>query len=512
MKPAVVLGCTRTFAAVLALSIVQPPLTFADSYYAIGSEHPGKYSVATHDQAINELAAMADPLTHYQGVTPASLAASAAVGHEARIIETLSGGAGGIPGQLNTTVQPVKVIAPQGADVLSAAEEPVQTLDTPVIPFAQIVSQTLNYKIEDVTSCKPITSAGIYIVRGNLAGDNCLTVSNVSDVHIECAEGSSITSNGGFAISFRNSTNLSMQGCNIQGGKPALSMYVSDSQNVYIARNNIAGIELNNVQDSTVEQNHITAQDFFVKCTNVTVASNKVDKIVSPGPNGGLQGMYFASGSRNQALNNDIDGGFIPGVSSGSIFENVDTGIILGNEDQDIIRGNNIRRTFGLGIETTESFTNSIIENNTITGTLQGAVGADHNTSWRNNKVSGNRASEVAYLFFFFYDKTSVSGLPAPSQLYFLDNTFENNTFVRQLSGGNSALFRLQYPDDAHAIMGNNVIRNNNFSPTRDGPSITPMGAFVDGGGNVCASPSSIACLSGPNFQTAPFFHLEYSF
>jgi len=138
------------------------------------------------------------------------------------------------------------------------------------------------------------------------------------------------------------------------------------------------------------------------------------------------------SGSSNHIVGNVMDGKW-----AGSGQTETDDGVVITDESGDTVSGNTISNVFDCGIETLGMIANATISNNDITRAGFCGIGGWYWNSLRASTISGNVASDVPRLFYFFrifgLRPAGFEGqheLPADAAVYFSDNVFDGNRLV----------------------------------------------------------------------------------
>lgn len=361
------------------------------------------------------------------------------------------------------------------------------------------------------STCGQINTSGTYTMNGDIVGggsvtNNCLTISNTTNVIIDC-QGHTISSGPlsfdppysiNLAIGINNVNTFTVKNCVIDTSQP---MAVLNSRNGKILGNNIkkgisgitiesgASLEVaNNMTINSIYQQSKTTDSFFHDNT-----------IVAPPDNSGvIAGLVISSnGSNNRFENNTLDGRW-DGVVHDNVndFNGADDGFILNNESGDLIKGNTISNNFDCGIETTGLIQSTTFSNNTIKNSGACGIGAWYTNSWIGNTISGNTVDQAPTMFWFW---RSGALLSTESGLFFQNNTFANNKFTNPITGWFKSLvssnFDFNQPSlDAQGItsdkvhIGNNTFSGNDFGTILLAPNINPAILAVDGPGNICGN------------------------
>jgi hypothetical protein len=354
-----------------------------------------------------------------------------------------------------------------------------------------------------ITSCGEITQSGNYILSTDLANSStsvpCLAIHDVSNVQLNCQSHSVSSNNPDGAIELNNVSNFSISQCNLVQLSPttsyAVALFIRNSHDGTLSYNSIQGARVNNGTpvDSSynlqVSRNQFTlGYDQWYAHDNVI--QNNIFNIPSINGPGSSDGVGSNWGARNQILNNTINGGWdsIPRLSPLGL----DDGILLSNEDSDLIENNHISNTWDAGIETENVISSLTISGNDITNCMQVAIGGWYGNSWLGNHVLNNNADHVPSLFKFLF---AGALQPYQTNVYFLNNDFEGNVLhttshLNWTSPFSDFNISAPLPSDTF-VLGNNRLANNNFGTADLAPDFYPASMIVDGGGNICAPPST---------------------
>ncbi|MBI4896842.1 MAG: hypothetical protein HY827_00555 [Actinobacteria bacterium] len=236
-------------------------------------------------------------------------------------------------------------------------------------------------------------------------------------------------------------------------------------------------------------------QDSYIGGNTLTAASYR----------GTAGNIAIANGSGNVIDGNTLHGATANPPSGNSFFPNgADDGVVMENEVNDVVVRNSADNMWDAGVETVGYAANLTIANNTVDFAWIAAIGAysEHNTSWFNNSVIGNTASNSRMLF-----RVESGDYPAGQVMAYLQyNRFESNLASQPLVGGwqdASGLFKAGSTGATTAI-GNNEIIGNRFGSELAAPAITPA-AVTTASQNRCR-PGAASRLVCDDFdqETAP--------
>jgi hypothetical protein len=315
-----------------------------------------------------------------------------------------------------------------------------------------------------IKQCQTISAPGSYTLGADLSSipSGCLTVSNVSDVVIDCG-GHSIEStgpmpNGGYAITANEVFRLSIRNCRVLGS-----------------------IAFNVVQDSDVTNSHIAGSYTQNNSSRVRFSGNSVTFDPAKPTASGIVSLY--SGSSNTVSGNQVDGVWDGNLSTWG-KQGADDGIQLTNESGDVVQDNTIRNVYDAGIEGIGVLNNTLIATNVITNIGYAGIGSYHGTNWTSNVVRGNQVSQSPSLACIEFTDNQQSA--QINTAIFQNNLFEGNIFsgqtARPPSFGSALppalLISLDPPAAFPVIVGNNVIRNNVLGQVGAEMRLFPPSAF----------------------------------
>jgi hypothetical protein len=373
------------------------------------------------------------------------------------------------------------------------------------------VSASTTAAATPVTQCETLSAPGSYAVTSGVAavpGEVCLDVT-APNVSIDCA-GNSIV--GGIAVS---GADFMVTNC---GFPDAAGIFANGVSNGVVADDTFttilqfgAGVQLTN------SSNVVVTGDVFVNtvCLTNGTSDSYIGHNMLAVPNltdiGTLIGD--ADGVRNTIVHNEINGygqqvGYSPGLG-GPAPEGSDDGITAEGFDPapttgDVIADNAIENVWDAGIETAGFAANMTIRGNSVNTAYVTAVGAysAHNSSWVNNQVANNQATDAGTLFHVEVG-TPTAFQP---QAYLAFNTFTGNTYT-QPSGSDvitSPASRLEgeWQGEPTVALGN-VVNGNRFGMERHGPSDDP-GGMAAGSGNVCSAGGDPDVRCDGEFAGAP--------
>lgn len=360
-------------------------------------------------------------------------------------------------------------------------------------------------------SCQDITESGSYVLNHDISSSEsqCLTVNNVSNVHINC-NGFKIISNRPpnvlfSAITVMNVSDFSIDNCQTPATSPRtlLPLEIVSGSNGLIQNNTFKGapIDIRSSHNLRFFKNTFLTSLILESSTNTTVDQNSFQMPT------GTNVIDSLNGSFNQITNNTIEGWGTTRYNNAD--GDTDDGIVLVDEHDDVIRNNTISNVWDCAIETTGTIKNTLFSDNTTKNSSVCGIGAWYDTSWINNKVENNTFEKTPQLFLFFRNCKFRS---QDDFVYFKDNVFTNNKLVNQtpsekqyprslidfsfnnseineISGNFCTGTRTVTPNDIK--VSNNTFKNNDFGISEVTPFFAPASGFKDGGGNKCQGAKS---------------------
>lgn len=395
-----------------------------------------------------------------------------------------------------------------------------------------------------LTACTTITGSGRYTVdadlqRGDLLSTvdegPCLDIENSTDLVLDCG-GHAIR--GQPAISIQHTMGFRIEHCQLIGtgdadvlATPALTIQGGTAGVLTGNTFGPAYVDVADTNDLTVTNNQFDGIYRQRWSSGLHFTGNTMK---SPYTSMAAPSLVISSyGAHNEIVDNTMDGNW-DGVRSPQDEVGSDDGIILQDENDDHIANNIIRNVFDCGIETVGLISDSSIEGNDIANAAFCGIGGWYWNGLRGTTVASNSVNGATALFWFYRiyglraAETSPEGtIPADTAVYFENNVFAGNRFTPDPDLGSSSLSssiplftdlgyagslsdipteRVPGPDDF--VLTNNVFRDNDFGTTLDAPyfgnGVVP-GYVIDGGGNVCRSPSTAYPLGcSPTAAHAP--------
>lgn len=329
-------------------------------------------------------------------------------------------------------------------------------------PTAPTLPSTPN--TQQPNGCRTIGVPGSYsldedIGTASASGGICLTIST-SSVTVDCADH---TIHGYLSIA-NGATGVSVMNCTMVG-----------LQNP----SNISNVTISNSVMSNIV--------FVTNGHNVSLDHNQIT--VAGGRPGAV--VIFQDGGQNQVIGNTIDGGYhghdLGGL--GADGPGADDGVTLRTETGDLLQGNTIQNVFDAGIEGADTVHATTIANNSISHAIVAGVGSYWCTDWDSNTISGNTISDSEAAIVITYEVGPNCGAGAGAGR-FSNNTLTGNSLQNPLPlDGVGLLIKLTQLGES---VTSNVISGNNVGATAI--ELAPSSGFSDGGGNTCASGSTITC------------------
>jgi parallel beta-helix repeat protein len=220
-----------------------------------------------------------------------------------------------------------------------------------------------------------------------------------------------------------------------------------------------------------------------------------------------INGMNLSDGTNNRILQSTITGGYPGGPAS----VGADDGIVLVYETGDTIQGNTISNFFDAGIEGADTVANTTFASNTITNTGANGIGTYWCTNWTNNVVRLNNVSQSGVMFYADYQTDPTKCGAGPPSANFTGNSFIGNRFRSPVQGTVPVVFQgMVATFGAGVPVSGNLIQGNDFG-TQGCPLVSPVPGFIDGGGNICATPS-VTASAMVRAHGGPWAHLASAF
>jgi len=309
----------------------------------------------------------------------------------------------------------------------------------------------------------------------------------VSNVSFDCQNHTITSKSENYNIYVKGSSDFKINNCKLvsslnvpleKGTQEVLK--IEDSKRGDLNNNTIAGnfAEIRGSSFLTANNNTFNTQLFVYKSNNVTLKNNNFNFV-----SGGIV-LRLQDGNNNSLISNVLDG------KDDGIFESkdgTDDVVFLDNEDNDLIQGNTLRNAYECAIEFNRVVGLRIISN-TVNNTGLSFLCGWHYVSAKNITVKDNVVNNSPSLFWFFRERA----LRVNEQyVYFQDNLFENNKLTNPkistgFSFGAMIDFNRSIVPSQNYIIGNNILRNNDFTKLVGSLRLAPANIVTDGGGNIC--------------------------
>lgn len=346
---------------------------------------------------------------------------------------------------------------------------------------ALITVQAANGATTTVASCAAISQPGSYVLTADLSAvagsGSCLRVSSVAAVNLDC-QGHLVP-----GLFVANVNTAMITNCTV-----STSLELLGVTNVTVSHAVIRGELGIDTHSSTVVVADSTIQDsisgYAVQVVNSTGIVLLRDTIASQTPAGSAS-ITLRNGSNNQVLQCTLTGAYDGGPTEAG----TDDGIVVINESGDTIRGNTFRDFFDTALEGVQAVSGLTFIGNTISDIGTAGVGSYWCTSWTGNAIQGNDVSATPALLIVTNtldaNKCGTSTPPAP---VFSNNQITGNRFhdpaigLKPLGEKPARLYVRLFT--GVSVVGN-TLASNDFG-TLDGPFVSPLTGFIDGGGNIC--------------------------
>jgi len=369
---------------------------------------------------------------------------------------------------------------------------------------ALITVQAANGATTTVASCAVISQPGSYVLTADLSAvagsGSCLRLSSVAAVNLDC-QGHLVP-----GLFVANVSTAMIANCAV-----STSFELSGVTNVTVSQAVIRGELEIDTHSSTVVVADSTIQDSIGGYAVQVVTSTGIvllrDTIASLTP-AGSESITLRSGSNNQVLQCMLTGAYDGGPNEAG----TDDGILVNNESGDTIRGNTFRDFFDTALEGVQTVSGLTFIGNTVSDIGTAAVGSYWCTSWTGNAIQDNDVSATPTLLLvtntFDANKCGTSTPPAPvfSNNQIAGNRFHDPAIGLKPLGEKPA--RLYVHLFAGVSVVGNTLASNNFG-TLDGPFLSPLAGFIDGGGNICGpldpTVSNFVCTGSGGPSTSLF-------
>jgi hypothetical protein len=331
-----------------------------------------------------------------------------------------------------------------------------------------------------ISGCGFFSTGHVFTVANDIGSGmiGCVQFSNLMNATIDC-QGHDISS-----VTIASSTLFSMKNCKLHQGS-LFTLRVFDSHQVTVDASEVFGaVTLQNVQDSSFTNSVFRWPQTSISC--------------------GLYSgeIYLKNGSGNRFAQDTIDGNW-DGNMQTYMHEGCDDGIILDNEQNITIANSTLANVWDAGIEpyspTSTAFViaNATISGNTFSHDGYTGIGDYWGPGWLNSTFSGNTSTATPSLIYFRPEREMAGVTFANNRI--LGNVVQGQVPLPPVYGGDlAAPIHIGYPDDA--TTSSNLIQGNDFGSILI-PLLSPVPAFVDGGGNRCLPIPGrvIKCIALPN-------------
>jgi|GEM_PF-6904942 len=381
-------------------------------------------------------------------------------------------------------------ITPLKQQANQRTKQPTQTTTPKPTSVNQTPPPTSTPISSNIDSCRTISAAGEYSLSRDLTNtksEPCIKIQNVNNVSLDCQNHTITSNNENYNIYVKGSTNFKINNCKLVSsvGLPSASaqhvLRIEGSKQGEVVNSTVGG-NYTTISDSsfvTARNNIFNTQFSVYKSNNVTLKDNNFNFA------GGAVNIILQEGNNNSLISNVFDG------KSDGIFENkigTDDIVFLDNEDNDLIQGNTLQNAYECAIEFNRVSGVKIIDNKVNNTGLSFLCGW-HYVSAKGIAVKDNMVNNSPSLFWFFRERAL---RPNESYVYFQDNIFENNKLSNPKTGKNFSFgamidFNRSIVPLQNYIIGNNILRNNDFTKLVGSLRLAPANVVTDGGGNICS-------------------------
>lgn len=343
-----------------------------------------------------------------------------------------------------------------------------------------------------IDSCRTISTSGEYLLLRDLTNtksEPCIKIQNVSNVTLDCQNYTITSKNENSNIYVKGGLNFKINNCKLVSSVNSLLsesvqhvLQIEDSKQGEIINNTIGGnyATINDSSFVTARNNTFNAQLSVHKSNNIVLRNNSFNFA-----GGGAVNIFLGDGNNNSLISNVLDG------KSDGVFENkigTDDIVFLDNEDNDVIQENTLQNAYECAIEFNR-ITGVKIISNKVNNTGLSFLCGWHYVSAKNITVKDNMVNNSPSLFWLWRERALI---PNEQYVYFQDNLFENNKLTNPKIGTGfsfAALIDFNRPviPLQNYRIGNNILRNNDFTKLIGPLRLAPANVIIDGGENICA-------------------------
>lgn len=401
-----------------------------------------------------------------------------------------------LPKTQKNEVKKPSTVSPKKEKVVTPSKQakPVQTktlAPTPEpSPVALKIPESTPIKI---SSCGTIGAAGNYFISGDLSNtksEPCIKIQNTSNVILDCQNHTITGKNENYDIYVKGTSNFKIKNCklvsSINVSADISSQHVLRIENSKLGEVDNSSIDGNFASISgssfiTIKKSAFTGQLSVYKSNNVIIKDSRFSN--------GMDPITLQEGNNNSVISSLIDGksdGVFRGFN-GSI--GADDGIVIKDESGDIIQGNTLQNFFDCAIENIGKMFDAKIVGNKASNAGVCFLGGWYWSSVKGIVVKDNTVSDTPTLFYFF---RQYSLKPNEKYVYFQNNIFENNKMSNpklntSFSMASKMVFNGTFVPMQKYLLGNNILRNNDFSKFNGPLRVAPANVITDGGGNICS-------------------------
>lgn len=345
-----------------------------------------------------------------------------------------------------------------------------------------------------ITGCTTITAAGSYVLASDLpATSTCiLNITGATSVQLDCRN--HIVPQG---LGVTQSQDIKISNCTV-----GTQLVMIDVSRVEITSSTINAGQLTMSTSVVFTQSRIGGQIGDFSVTNVTGVRFSQDTFVANArvtfgtdvqftqdtfiANTGPTPLKFQGGSNNQVIQSKFTGGY----DSSAEEVGVDDAVVLINETGDTIQSNTFSDFFDAAVETASTVTNTTIADNTFANIGVAGIGSYWCTAWSGNTIRHNTSSQTPFLIYVLY--ATSGGLcqsPVPAAM-FSGTQIVDNSFRSPIAGVVSLVGPAPHARISITMSGtvqNNTLTGNDLG-ANEGPFVSPLSGFIDGGGNICGS------------------------
>ena len=339
-----------------------------------------------------------------------------------------------------------------------------------------------------LSSCQFIT-AGNYVLNADLpvpGSGACLSGAGTVSLQVDC-QGHALP-----GLSLANVGAASFSNCAL-----TRSSTLANVSGVTIAKSTFsAPLTVTNSSNVTISDSSFATSAFYVVQMISTTGTQLLRDTITDTAASASAAVLFQNGSNNQTVQCTITGTY----NGASLYNGTDDGILDINEVGDTFQGNTIRNFFDTAVEGVDLVANWTVADNSFSNIGVASISSYWCTNWTGTVFRNNDVSNTPMLLYTDY-ATGLGQCGASSIAGgFSNNQIVGNHFHNPLPNALSEIRSVEAPNGGRTqvtgpiprlivamrgLVTNNLVQGNDFG-TSDGPFLSPLTGFSDGGGNIC--------------------------